>query len=535
MFAAFPYTPYGIQQQLMTNMYEALQSNQFGLFESPTGTGKTLSVICSTLKWLENERLSQAAASLEAGGEETSLPDWMRPSQSAPGLTDAPQTAAAKHARARKQAVPNQVLLDEEGHDLSEFLIGDNSAAGKGPSATSASGAAKRRAPEVDYASTSSEDEADTPAATAAAYEAHGVAEKHKQPQMIFCSRTHSQLSQFVRELHRTRYADSTTLVAVGSRKALCVNDEVRRLEELNHINERCLDLQRNKGSSSSRKAASLGPETFATAVEQEGMDHGGQGYSNSLQKTSQQRGSKARQKRSNKASGCFFLAAKKDAASWESFKELVLAAPIDVEELANMGRKQKICPYYGCRRAVPSADVILAPYSAVLMPDARESLGIQLEGSVVVFDEAHNLLDAINGAHSTAVSAWQLMSVQRSLTAYYERFRIVLNPSNAQHVKTMLQIAATLHSCLVSPGSQGSSTTASTCGSVLSVNDLLFTANLDHINMFELARWVKDNKMAYKVRCVLDTAPQMLRPARAADEVPIALVTANQPVDWVE
>jgi chromosome transmission fidelity protein 1 len=64
-----------------------------------------------------------------------------------------------------------------------------------------------------------------------------------------------------------------------------------------------------------------------------------------------------------------------------------------------------QVCPYYGSRRAVPAVDVILAPYSSVLLPDARNSLGIELQGSVVVFDEAHNLLDAINGAHSTAVS----------------------------------------------------------------------------------------------------------------------------------
>lgn len=60
----------------------------------------------------------------------------------------------------------------------------------------------------------------------------------------------------------------------------------------------------------------------------------------------------------------------------------------------------------------MPRADVILAPYSAVLLPDARSSLGIQLEGSVVVFDEAHNLLDAINGAHSTAVTGGKLTDV---------------------------------------------------------------------------------------------------------------------------
>jgi hypothetical protein len=95
MLAAFPYPPYEIQQQLMINVYEALQNKQIGLFESPTGaiprstcaeqallllqclllltpccnpagTGKTLSMICSTLKWLEDERQAQAAAAAAA-------------------------------------------------------------------------------------------------------------------------------------------------------------------------------------------------------------------------------------------------------------------------------------------------------------------------------------------------------------------------------------------------------------------------------------------------------------------------------------
>lgn len=66
---------------------------------------------------------------------------------------------------------------------------------------------------------------------------------------------------------------------------------------------------------------------------------------------------------------------------------------------------RAQVCPYYGSRRAVPAADVVLAPYSAVLLADARDSLGISLDGAVVVFDEAHNLLDALNGAHSSGVT----------------------------------------------------------------------------------------------------------------------------------
>jgi len=42
-----------------------------------------------------------------------------------------------------------------------------------------------------------------------------------KRRQIYFCSRTHSQLSQFVSELHRTPFAASLSVAAVASRKVM--------------------------------------------------------------------------------------------------------------------------------------------------------------------------------------------------------------------------------------------------------------------------------------------------------------------------
>lgn len=41
---------------------------------------------------------------------------------------------------------------------------------------------------------------------------------------VFFCSRTHSQLSQFVGELQRTEFGKSLQSVSLGSRKTLCIN-----------------------------------------------------------------------------------------------------------------------------------------------------------------------------------------------------------------------------------------------------------------------------------------------------------------------
>jgi hypothetical protein len=42
-----------LQLQLMRSMYKCLDSGGVGIFESPTGTGKSLSIICAALTWLQ--------------------------------------------------------------------------------------------------------------------------------------------------------------------------------------------------------------------------------------------------------------------------------------------------------------------------------------------------------------------------------------------------------------------------------------------------------------------------------------------------
>ncbi len=81
---SFPFAPYAVQTQLMTKIYECLNDGGVGVFESPTGTGKSLSVICSALQWradaeLERRRtLASSGPSPSAPREATDEPDWLR-------------------------------------------------------------------------------------------------------------------------------------------------------------------------------------------------------------------------------------------------------------------------------------------------------------------------------------------------------------------------------------------------------------------------------------------------------------------------
>ncbi|CAD6998528.1 unnamed protein product [Ceratitis capitata] len=53
----FPFTPYNIQQELMDAVYDTLTNKSIGIFESPTGTGKSLTLTCSVLRWIEDREL----------------------------------------------------------------------------------------------------------------------------------------------------------------------------------------------------------------------------------------------------------------------------------------------------------------------------------------------------------------------------------------------------------------------------------------------------------------------------------------------
>ena len=62
-------------------------------------------------------------------------------------------------------------------------------------------------------------------------------------------------------------------------------------------------------------------------------------------------------------------------------------------------------------------------------MQEAREAFGVRLKDSVLIIDEAHNLVDAINGLHSAEVSLPQLRSAHHKLATYCSKFQAKLAP----------------------------------------------------------------------------------------------------------
>jgi chromosome transmission fidelity protein 1 len=166
-------------------------------------------------------------------------------------------------------------------------------------------------------------------------------------PKIFYCSRTHSQLSQFAAELRRVKLPpvldpdpalqtqnstfpkqsetgsasrsksslqehdmnlfEAVKHLTLGSRKNLCINPQVNKLSSLTAINEKCMELQKS-GTAADHK--------------------------------------------------CTFLPNKENESVASQFRDHAVAKIRDIEELGNLGKTMGICPYYASRPAIDVSEV---------------------------------------------------------------------------------------------------------------------------------------------------------------------------------
>ncbi|XP_076333405.1 Fanconi anemia group J protein homolog isoform X2 [Tachypleus tridentatus] len=87
-----------------------------------------------------------------------------------------------------------------------------------------------------------------------------------------------------------------------------------------------------------------------------------------------------------------------------------------DLEDLVKIGRKIKACPYFGTRNLMKDANIIFCPYNYLIDPLIRAILDISLNNHIIVLDEAHNIEDSAREAASFTVSQEQLQEAMKDL-----------------------------------------------------------------------------------------------------------------------
>ncbi|XP_046569042.1 ATP-dependent DNA helicase DDX11-like [Haliotis rubra] len=476
----FPFEPYDIQKGFMQELYRCLELGKVGIFESPTGTGKSLSVICGALKWLRDYQQKQQEELEKLMAEDTTSSTTQEKSAStaAPELDWVAEFAAKKD----KEESLKQVKIEQEQAQKREARL-------KKLRTNLPHLAGKRKRDKLDDeftelmrdASQELKEAFDAEISQVENDGCHGdeelvLADYHSDEEdkekeadqdeeeehvtkIYFCSRTHSQLSQFVREIIKSPYGENTRVTSLGSRQSLCVNESVRRLKSLSLMNDRCLELQKNKGKSKEPGA-----------------------------------------KKSKKAdsAGCPFY----KQSLIQDYTDRALLNIGDIEQLVKLGRDLKACPYFGTRFAVPSAEIVALPYNTLLHHSTREACGIKLAGNIVVIDEAHNLLETINNIYSTEVTGAQVLRAHSQLSQYEAKFRSRLKAKNLMYVKQLLYVLASLVKFL--GGKLDTAADKQLLGAketrLLTINDFLFQASLDNINLFKVLRYCRRSMISRKL-----------------------------------
>ncbi|PPR81757.1 hypothetical protein GOBAR_AA38960 [Gossypium barbadense] len=272
----FPYKPYGTQLSFMYRVISTLDRAQkdghcHALIESPTGTGKSLSLLCSTLAWQKNYKINNIKGILS-------------------------------------QSIPDpEAVTDPLGHGGG--FIPETQPSTSIPSSSISE-------PPQNEANSKNK-------------------KKMLAPTIYYASRTHSQISQVIREYRKTSYRVPMAILA--SRKHYCTNHHVSK----ENIDEECLLLEF---------------DSKLLLSQEEGCSE----FKNMH---------KVKCHPSVQKGGCH--------------------EAHDIEDIVKIGQIVKGCAYYAARSMADDAQLIFCPYSYIINPVIRGAMDVDIKGAIIVLDEA--------------------------------------------------------------------------------------------------------------------------------------------------
>lgn len=76
-------------------------------------------------------------------------------------------------------------------------------------------------------------------------------------------------------------------------------------------------------------------------------------------------------------------------------------------------------CPYFTAKALAEDAQLVICPYNYIIDPGVKAGLNINLDNAVVIIDEAHNIEDTCREAGSGAIDLFTLLEVAKSVRRY--------------------------------------------------------------------------------------------------------------------
>ncbi|KAI6222652.1 putative ATP-dependent DNA helicase DDX11 [Aphelenchoides besseyi] len=348
----FPREPYEGQRRLATAIYKTCVSGTPAIFESPTGTGKSLAVLAGTLSYLaENstsnkQKLAEQIRGLNNQHQETTKSQLLSKDEKFKRLHEIRCQLDEMEDRMFRLNQIEKCLTE----DVEDALV------------------VERRQFSKDR------DEND-----AKVEERDPIEELGKDvKKLIYVSRTHSQLSQFLHEMNNPIH-NRMRPVQIGSRASLCLNSAVNSLPN-SLVNCECARLVGN-----STDIEDLGDEPTP-------------------------------KKRSKRETCPYYKRSNILELRKKIWSGLLLNGSLKEE-----GERLGACPFYAAKSALPLSNVIAMPYNVLFDPITRETYGVDVKSNVVVVDEAHNFLNTVYDSASFHAKLAELEMAKEALELYLQ------------------------------------------------------------------------------------------------------------------
>ena len=485
----FPFQPYDTQHAFMQSIHSMLDKTKcpsdcpsnsiIGIFESPTGTGKSLSLLAGVLSWylsnLNNSNTSNYTDSIDGEDE----PDWVK-----------------QHIMAKQQ---QQISInstdntdsndsDDDDDDIDSIL---------------------RKLQKQKQAAITSNDpflvDVTTSSINSKPSHLNRTNNGHQQrsdkmvngiPKVYYASRTHSQLSQIMHEFeklsftldykqankgahssshtshshtfpqfnahsHASSHSHTSHLsnnlstkrvscIALGSRKQLCINPQVNKPFYSNlQVNDLC------------KESLSTQPNSTTTSQKRSKENHNnhscrnGNSSSNSSISTnySNRNTSNSSDTTNINSNACPYVIINDQSEEEKKqyvphqFIQSIANKARDIEDLAQLGRLHGLCPYYGSRHAMQLDEnvLVLLPYNLLLSAHSRRQLGIEVKDSILIIDEAHNLAEAINQLHGCELMLGELVMMNDAVGKYLSKYRSRLSVNSLLRIEQLKRILTSM------------------------------------------------------------------------------------------
>lgn len=295
------------------------------------------------------------------------------------------------------------------------------------------------------------------------------IPEEPKDFQIFFCTRTHSQINQLIEEAKRIQkfYQEKYNEMFpfnfsfALSRKQLCINTEYDHLS-ISALNNKCRDLNSN------------------TDVKKRCKYH--------------------------------------DKTMEEIYAKDCRLLIKTVEDFKSLATRLERCPFYASRINLNYTDFVFLTYNFILNKSIRKSVGLNLNNSFIIFDEAHNIIESTLQNLSTQINFDFVLSFYIGLCFYHKKFLLMISKEHEEQLRTLIKFTielmkfffkkdySTISSFTTLNDTQNSNmkNPSQTKENIIYLSDFTIDNNMTDFDLFKLVDFIDEFELGDKIRFTL-------------------------------